>query len=152
MPLHIKGETKIISKKEMANKIGQINDEKHKDDLSDLPPEIAEKRREILAAKRHREFMGRLQKEKEEALAALQKKEMEVTEELVIEAGPDPIIIKYDDIVTLSSTATEEIKETPNFDNMTKAEIAEWSEKNIGLTLDRRKKKAELIETVKNNL
>ena len=152
MPLIIKGKTQIISKDDMANKIGQINDEKDKDELSHLPPEVAEKRREILAAKRHREFMGRLQKEKEEALAALKKKDMEVTEELIVEAGPDPIIIKYDDVVTVSSTTTEEIKETPNFDKMTKAEIADWAEENIGLTLDRRKKKAELIETVKNNL
>ena len=153
MPLIIKGgdQPKIISKKAMENKIGQDKDDKIKNDpLYDLSPELREKRKEILDAKRHREFMGRVQAAEEAAMRKLQEAEMEVTEELVVEQNIAPVEIT--DVVTVSSTATEEIKETPNFDKMTKAEIADWAEENIGLTLDRRKKKAELIETVKNNL
>ena len=153
MPLIIKGnnQPKIISKKEMENKLAREKVEKVKNDpLYGLSPELREKRKEILDAKRHREFMARVQAEKEESMRKLQEAEMEVTEELVVEQNVTPVEIT--DVVTVSSTATEEIKETPNFDKMTKAEIADWAEENIGLTLDRRKKKAELIESVKNNL
>jgi hypothetical protein len=35
---------------------------------------------------------------------------------------------------------------------MTKKELDEWAEETLGLALDRRKKKADMIEIVKKNL
>lgn len=155
MPLIIKGDKQptVISKKEMANKMGKLADEKGKDELSHLSHEMQEKRREILEAKRHREFMAKIAKQEEEAMAKLRDAEVVATEELVVDNGPDPIII-HNDIVTVSTTSEEieDPKETPDFDKMTKKELDEWAEETLGLALDRRKKKADLIEIIKNNL
>ena len=97
--------------------------------------------------------MAKIAKQEEEAMAKLRNAEVVATEELVVDNGPDPIII-HSDIVTVSSSSEEieEPKETPNFDKMTKKELDEWAEETLGLTLDRRKKKADLIEIIKNNL
>ena len=81
MPLIIKGDKQptVISKKEMANKMGKLADEKGKDELSHLSPEMQEKRREILEAKRHREFMAKIAKQEEEAMAKLRNAEVVAT-------------------------------------------------------------------------
>lgn len=153
MPLIIKGdkELKIISKKEMNEKIHAERDQLNAEELalSKLPQEVAERRREILDAKRHREFMAKVARTEEEAMRKLREADVEVTNELVVETGPDPIIIKHDDVVKVS--AVEET-ETPDFESMTKKELDEWAEEALGLTLDRRKKKADMIEIVKKNL
>jgi hypothetical protein len=116
--------------------------------LAQLPAEVAERRREIIAAKRHREFMAKVQ-ELEEA-SALRQQGVQSTEEIIVETG-DAINIQYDDVVKVS--IEEEPKtETPDFESMTKKELDEWAEATLGLTLDRRKKKADMIETIKNSL
>ena len=157
MPLIIKGGAKptIISEKAMKNKIGQMKDDIIKNDpLSSLSPELAEKRREILDAKAHREYLAKIQRNEEDALRKLKEadlKDMEATSELVVETGPDPIVIEHDDVVKVSPV--EEVKvETPDFEAMTKKELDEWAEETLGLALDRRKKKADIIEIVKKNL
>lgn len=153
MPLIIKGdkELKIISKKEMNEKIHAERDQLNAEELalSKLPQEVAERRREILDAKRHREFMAKVARTEEEAMRKLREADVEVTNELVVETGPDPIIIKHDDVVKVS--AVEET-ETPDFESMTKKELDEWAEEALGLALDRRKKKADMIEIIKKNL
>lgn len=153
MPLIIKGdkELKIISKKEMNEKIHAEREQLNAEELalSKLPQEVAERRREILDAKRHREFMAKVAQQEEEAMRKLRDADVEVTNELVVETGPDPIIIKHDDIVKVS--AVEEI-ETPDFESMTKKELDEWAEEALGLALDRRKKKADMIEIIKKSL
>ena len=153
MPLIIKGdkELKIISKKEMNEKIHAERDQLNAEELalSKLPQEVAERRREILDAKRHREFMAKVARTEEEAMRKLREADVEVTNELVVETGPDPIIIKHDDVVKVS--AVEET-ETPDFESMTKKELDEWAEHALGLALDRRKKKADMIEIIKKNL
>lgn len=155
MPLIIKGdkELKIISKKEMNEKIHADRDQLNAEELalSKLPKEVAERRREILEAKRHREFMAKVAQQEEEAMRKLRDADVEVTNELVVETGPDPIIIKHNDVVKVSPV--EDVKvETPDFEAMTKKELDEWAEEALGLTLDRRKKKADMIEIVKKNL
>ncbi len=155
MPLIIKGdkELKIISKKEMNEKIHAERDKLNAEELalSKLPPEVAERRREILDAKRHREFMAKVARTEEEAMRKLREADVEVTNELVVDTGPDPIIIKHNDVVKVSPV--EDVKvETPDFEAMTKKELDEWAEEALGLTLDRRKKKADMIEIVKKNL
>lgn len=155
MPLIIKGdkELKIISKKEMNEKIHADRDKLNAEELalSKLPPEVAERRREILDAKRHREFMAKVARTEEEAMRKLREADVEVTNELVVDNSSDPIIIKHDDVVKVSPV--EDVKvETPDFEAMTKKELDEWAEQALGLTLDRRKKKADMIEIVKKNL
>lgn len=155
MPLIIKGdkELKIISKKEMNEKIHAERDKLNAEELalSKLPPEVAERRREILDAKRHREFMAKVARTEEEAMRKLREADVEVTNELVVDTGPDQIVIKHDDVVKVSPV--EDVKvETPDFEAMTKKELDEWAEETLGLALDRRKKKADMIEIVKKNL
>jgi hypothetical protein len=155
MPLIIKGdkELKIISKKEMNEKIYAEREELNAEELalSKLPPEVAERRREILEAKRHREFMAKVERTEEEAMRKLQEASVEVTNELVVETGPDPIVIQHDDVVKVSPA--EDVKaETPDFEAMTKKELDEWAEETLGLSLDRRKKKADMIEIIKKSL
>lgn len=155
MPLIIKGdkELKIISKKEMNEKIHAERDKLNAEELalSKLPLEVAERRREILDAKRHREFMAKIARTEEEAMRKLREADVEVTNELVVDTGPDPIIIKHNDVVKVSPV--EDVKvETPDFEAMTKKELDEWAEETLGLALDRRKKKADMIEIVKKNL
>lgn len=153
MPLIIKGdkEVKILSKKEMNEKIHADKEKLNAEELalSKLPLEVAERRREILEAKRHREFMAKIAQQEEEAMRKLREADVEVTNELVVETGPDPIIIKHDDVVKVS--AVEET-ETPDFESMTKKELDEWAEQALGLALDRRKKKADMIEIIKKSL
>ncbi len=157
MPLIIKGGAKptIISEKEMKNKLGKMKDDIIKNDpLSSLSPELAEKRREILDAKAHREYLAKIQRNEEDALRKLKEadlKDMEATSELVVETGPDPIVIKHDDVVKVSPVEEVKVK-TPDFEAMTKKELDEWAEETLGLALDRRKKKADMIEIVKKNL
>ena len=155
MPLIIKGdkELKIISKKEMNEKIHAEREELNAEELalSKLPKEVAERRREILDAKRHREFMAKVARAEEEAMRKLKEASVEVTNELVVETGPDPIVIKHDDVVKVSPA--EDVKaETPDFEAMTKKELDEWAEETLGLVLDRRKKKADMIEIIKKSL
>ena len=155
MPLIIKGdkELKIISKKEMNEKIHAEREELNAEELalSKLPKEVAERRREILDAKRHREFMAKVARTEEEAMRKLKEASVEVTNELVVETGPDPIVIKHDDVVKVSPA--EDVKaETPDFESMTKKELDEWAEETLGLALDRRKKKADMIEIIKKSL
>lgn len=155
MPLIIKGdkELKIISKKEMNAKIHAEREELNAEELalSKLPKEVAERRREILDAKRHREFMAKVARTEEEAMRKLKEASVEVTNELVVETGPDPIVIKHDDVVKVSPA--EDVKaETPDFEAMTKKELDEWAEETLGLALDRRKKKADMIEIIKKSL
>ena len=155
MPLIIKGdkELKIISKKEMNAKIHAEREELNAEELalSKLPKEVAERRREILEAKRHREFMAKVARTEEEAMRKLKEASVEVTNELVVETGPDPIVIEHDDVVKVSPA--EDVKaETPDFEAMTKKELDEWAEETLGLALDRRKKKADMIEIIKKSL
>ena len=155
MPLIIKGdkELKIISKKEMNAKIHAEREELNAEELalSKLPKEVAERRREILEAKRHREFMAKVARTEEEAMRKLKEASVEVTNELVVETGPDPIVIEHDDVVKVSPA--EDVKaETPDFESMTKKELDEWAEETLGLALDRRKKKADMIEIIKKSL
>ena len=152
MPLIIKGNKQpiIVSKNEALRKIEEDRERMTAEEtaLAQLPAEVAERRREIIAAKRHREFMAKVQ-ELEEA-SALRQQGVQSTEEIIVETG-DAINIQYDDVVKVS-IEEEPKNETPDFESMTKKELDEWAEATLGLTLDRRKKKADMIETIKNSL
>ena len=161
MPLIIKGnkDVNIVSKEEIARKVEEEKTKLSPEEtaLANLSPEVAERRREILEAKKHREYMAKIAKLEEEAKLRIQEKkdveaEVQVIEEIVVETSRAPATtITLDDVVKVS-VAEEPKTETPDFDKMTKKELDEWAEETLGLTLDRRKKKADLIEIIKNNL
>ena len=136
MAFIIKGEMKTISKEEMKDHIDQVKKDKQ-DPLEKLSPQKRQMRKEVQDAKRHREFMGRVAKNEERDLA-----NTIATSEIVSIAIGETI------------QTSEEPSETPEVDfiSMTKKQIDEWAEENLGIQLDRRHTKAKLIEEIKEKL
>lgn len=135
MALIVKGEQKIISKEEMKK---LVEKNKSKDDqFAGLSEAKKELRKEVLSAKRHREFMGRVAEQTEKDL-----KNSVATSEIVSIAVGEKI-----------QTSVEKV-ELPevNFESMTKKQIDMWAEENLGIQLDRRHTKAKLIAEIKENL
>jgi hypothetical protein len=135
MALIVKGETKHISVKEMKELMEEL--QKKDDPYAGLSPEKKQLRKEVLSAKRHREFMGRVAEQTEKDLDN---------------------VIATSEIVSIAVGETiqtiEQVTEIPevDFESMTKKQIDEWAEENLGIQLDRRRTKARLIEEVKENL
>ena len=135
MALIVKGETKTISKEEMK-KLVEKNLEQE-DQFAGLSEAKKELRKEVLSAKRHREFMGRV--------ATNTKRDLDnviATSEIVSIAVGEEI----------STVEEETITPEVNFESMTKKQIDMWAEENLGIQLDRRHTKAKLIAEVKENL
>ena len=135
MALIVKGETRHISKEEMKK---LIEKNKAKDDqYAGLSEGKKELRKEVLSAKRHREFMGRVSANTERDL-----ENSVATNEIVSIAVGETIV------------TTEEPVEMPkvDFQSMTKKQIDMWAEENLGIQLDRRHTKAKLIAEIKENL
>ena len=135
MALIVKGEQKIISKEEMKK---LVEKNKSKDDqFAGLSEAKKELRKEVLSAKRHREFMGRVSANTEKDLA-----NTVATSEIVSIAVGEKI-----------QTSVEKV-ELPevNFESMTKKQIDMWADENLGIQLDRRHTKAKLIAEIKENL
>ena len=135
MPLIVKGETKIISKDEMKKKMAEETEKK--DPMEGLSNSQKELRREILSAKRHREFVERVAKDEQKQID-----EVIATSEVVSVANQEVVKVVIEENLII----------TPEFETMTKKEIDEWAETNIGLSLDRRKTKADMIEELKKHL
>jgi hypothetical protein len=135
MALIVKGETKHISVKEMKELMEEL--QKKDDPYAGLSPEKKQLRKEVLSAKRHREFMGRVATNTERDLD-----NVIATSEIVSIAVGETIV------------TTEEPVEMPkvDFQSMTKKQIDMWAEENLGIQLDRRHTKAKLIAEVKENL
>jgi len=135
MALIVKGEQKIISKEEMKKLIEK--NLKKDDQFAGLSEAKKELRKEVLSAKRHREFMGRVSANTEKDLA-----NTVATSEIVSIAVGEKI-----------QTSVEKV-ELPevNFESMTKKQIDMWAEENLGIQLDRRHTKAKLIAEIKENL
>jgi hypothetical protein len=111
--------------------------QKKDDPFAGLSPEKIQLRKEVQDAKRHREFMGRVAKQTEKDLD-----NVIATSEIVSIAVGETIVTTDD---------TVEIPEV-DFESMTKKQIDEWAEENLGIALDRRRTKARLIAEVKENL
>jgi len=135
MALIVKGETKTISKEEMK-KLVEKNLEQE-DQFAGLSEAKKELRKEVLSAKRHREFMSRVSTNTERDLD-----NVIPTNEIVSIAVGEKI-----------QTSVEKV-ELPevNFESMTKKQIDMWAEENLGIQLDRRHTKAKLIAEIKENL
>ena len=135
MALIVKGETRHVSKEEMKELLKK--NRKIDDPFAGLSKEKRELRKEVISAKRHREFMGRVAKntgkDLENAIA---------TSEIVSVAVGETIV------------TTEEPVEMPkvDFQSMTKKQIDEWAEENLGIQLDRRHTKAKLIAEIEENM
>ena len=135
MALIVKGETRHISREEMKKLIAK--NLKKDDQFAGLSPEKKQLRKEVLSAKRHREFMGRVATNTERDLD-----NVIATSEIVSIAVGETIV------------TTEEPVEMPkvDFQSMTKKQIDMWAEENLGIQLDRRHTKAKLIAEIKENL
>jgi hypothetical protein len=135
MAFIVKGETKLISAEEM--KILTTKLKNNEDPLAGLSDSKKEIRKEVQDAKRHREFMGRV----------------EANETKIVDE-----VIATSEIVSIAIGETiNVVEETPvttdvDFDSMTKKQIDMWAEENLGIALDRRHTKAKLIEEIKKNL
>ena len=135
MALIVKGETNHISKEEMKELLAK--NLKKDDPFDGLSPAKKELRKEILSAKRHREFMGRVATNTKRDLD-----NMVATSEIVSIAVGETINVVEDAPV---------IAEV-DFTSMTKKQIDMWAEENLGIQLDRRHTKAKLIEEIQKNL
>ena len=135
MALIVKGEHKVISQEDM--KTLTAKNLKKDDPFAGLSEGKKQIRKEVLSAKRHREFMGRV--------ATNTKRDLDnviATSEIVSIAVGETIV------------TTEEPVEMPkvDFQSMTKKQIDEWAEENLGIQLDRRHTKAKLIAEIEENL
>ena len=135
MALIVKGEHKVISQEDM--KTLTAKNLKKDDPFAGLSEGKKQIRKEVLSAKRHREFMGRV--------ATNTKRDLDnviATSEIVSIAVGEEI----------STVEEETITPEVNFESMTKKQIDMWAEENLGIQLDRRHTKAKLIAEIKENL
>ena len=135
MAFIVKGETKLISTEEM--KILTTKLKNNEDPLAGLSDSKKEIRKEVQDAKRHREFMGRV-----EAQEKLDAEHIVATSEILTIAVGETVSVVED------TPVVDEV----DFTSMTKKQIDMWAEENLGIALDRRHTKAKLIEEVKKNL
>ena len=135
MALIVKGEQKVISTEDMLILTSTLN--KKEDPMAGLSESKKALRKEVQDAKRHREFMGRVEANETKILD-----EVIATSEIVTIAVGEAVSVVED------APVVEEV----DFTSMTKKQIDMWAEENLGIALDRRQTKAKLIEEVKKNL
>ena len=135
MALIVKGEQKVISTEDMLILTSTLN--KKEDPMAGLSESKKALRKEVQDAKRHREFMGRVEANETKILD-----EVIATSEIVTIAVGETVSVVED------APVVEEV----DFTSMTKKQIDMWAEENLGIALDRRQTKAKLIEEVKKNL
>jgi hypothetical protein len=135
MALIVKGEQKVISQEDMKILTSNLN--KKQDPMEGLSDQKKQIRKEVQDAKRHREFMGRVEANETKIVD-----EVIATSEIVSIAIGETVSVVED---------TPEVVEV-DFTSMTKKQIDMWAEENLGIQLDRRHTKAKLIEEIKENL
>ena len=135
MALIVKGEQKVISQEDMKILTSNLN--KKQDPMEGLSDQKKQIRKEVQDAKRHREFMGRVEANETKIVD-----EVIATSEIVSIAIGETVSVVED---------TPEVVEV-DFTSMTKKQIDMWSEENLGIQLDRRHTKAKLIAEIQENL
>jgi hypothetical protein len=135
MAFIVKGKMKTISKEEMKILTSELDI--NKDPMEGLSDQKKQIRKEVQDAKRHREFMGRVEANETKIVD-----EVIATSEIVSIAIGETVSVVED---------TPEVVEV-DFTSMTKKQIDMWAEENLGIQLDRRHTKAKLIEEIKENL
>jgi|TARA_R110002167_G_scaffold34394_2_gene109466 hypothetical protein len=135
MALIVKGEQKVISQEDMKILTSNLN--KKQDPMEGLSDQKKQIRKEVQDAKRHREFMGRVEANETKIVD-----EVIATSEIVSIAIGETVSVVED---------TPEVVEV-DFTSMTKKQIDMWAEENLGIQLDRRHTKAKLIAEIQENL
>ncbi len=135
MAFIVKGEQKVISHKEMKILTSKLNS--NEDLLEGLSDQKKQIRKEVQDAKRHREFMGRVEAN-----------ETKIVEDVI--ATSEIVSIAIGEVVSVIEDAP--VSQEVDFTLMTKKQIDMWAEENLGIQLDRRHTKAKLIEEIKENL
>jgi len=136
MAFIVKGGVKEISKAEMSKHMKNLD--KKDDALAGLSDAKKQIRKEVESAKRHREFMGRVAENEARDLA-----NTVATSEIVSIAVGETIATVVEPVADMIDV---------DFLSMTKKQIDEWAEENLGIQLDRRHTKAKLIEEIKEKL
>ena len=126
-----------ISKEEMKKHVENM-DKKLDTGLEKLSPEKRKFREDVQSAKRHREFMSRVAENEARDLA-----NAVATSEIVSLAVGETIATEVEPVADMIDV---------DFQSMTKKQIDEWAEENLGIQLDRRHTKAKLIEEIKEKL
>ena len=135
MAFIVKGKMKTISKEEMKILTSELDI--NKDPMEGLSDQKKALRKEVQDAKRHREFMGRVEANETKIVD-----EVIATSEIVSIAIGETVSVVED---------TPEVVEV-DFTSMTKKQIDMWAEENLGIQLDRRHTKAKLIAEIQENL
>ena len=79
------------------------------------------------------------------------REEREIAEKEVIET-PEIIVEARAEKEQVIASKSVSLGQRPDFNSMTKKEIDMWADENLGLALDRRKTKADLIKQINENL
>ena len=136
MAFIVKGSMITLNEKEMKKHIKNLD--KNEDPLAGLSDAKKQIRKEVESAKRHREFMSRVAENEARDLA-----NTIATSEIVSVAVGETIATVVEPVADMIDV---------DFVSMTKKQIDEWAEENLGIQLDRRHTKAKLIEEIKEKL
>ena len=136
MAFIVKGSMITLNEKEMKKHIKNLD--KNADPLAGLSDAKKQIRKEVESAKRHREFMSRVAENEARDLA-----NTIATSEIVSDAVGETIATVVEPVADMIDV---------DFVSMTKKQIDEWAEENLGIQLDRRHTKAKLIEEIKEKL
>lgn len=162
MPLIIKGnkELKIVSKSEMKDILNNVKTSSTEETLKRLSPEVAERRRETLANKSARqnaelieksisiENTKKLESEKQQITIAVEEK----VKDAVVETVTPITIDKTETSLIVDTKNDKKVSDIVDFESMTKKQIDVWADENLGVQLDRRRTKTDMIKELKKHM
>lgn len=162
MPLIIKGnkELKVVSKSEMKDILNNVKTSSVEETLKRLSPEVAERRRETLANKSARqnaelieksisiENTKKLESEKQQITIAVEEK----VKDAVVETVAPITIDKTETSLIVDTKNDKKVSDTVDFESMTKKQIDVWADENLGVQLDRRRTKTDMIKELKKHM
>lgn len=162
MPLIIKGnkELKIVSKSEMKDILNNVKTSSTEETLKRLSPEVAERRRETLANKSARqnaelieksisiENTKKLESEKQQITIAVEEK----VKDAVVETVTPITVEKTETSLIVDTKNDKEVSDIVDFESMTKKQIDIWADENLGVQLDRRRTKTDMIKELKKHM
>lgn len=162
MPLIIKGnkELKIVSKSEMKDILNNVKTSSTEETLKRLSPEVAERRRETLANKLARqnaelieksisiENTKKLESEKQQITIAVEEK----VKDAVVETVTPITVEKTETSLIVDTKNDKEVSDIVDFESMTKKQIDIWADENLGVQLDRRRTKTDMIKELKKHM
>lgn len=162
MPLIIKGnkELKVVSKSEMKDILNNVKTSSTEEILKRLSPEVAERRRETLANKSARQNAElieksisidntkKLESEKQQITIAVEEK----VKDAVVETVTPITVEKTETSLIVDTKNNKEVSDIVDFESMTKKQIDIWADENLGVQLDRRRTKTDMIKELKKHM